>query len=58
MIFFRLTERQDSVPQSQIFKIIFGGCPNVLTSFDIVSLCFANDESILEVLNILGDGMS
>ena len=53
---FLLSEIQTGISQSQISKVVFQICTNILSSFNIVSTGFGNQKGICQIVNMVRDG--
>ena len=50
---FLLTEIKQHIAYSQVLKIVFGCRSDIFASFHIISLRFADNKGILQVLQIM-----
>ena len=51
-----LSEIQTCISQSQIRKVVFQICTDILSALNIVSACLGNQKGICQIVDMLGDG--
>ena len=56
MSLLKLTEIDSSIAKTKIGKIIFLRCFNICFSFNVISLCWFNQERILKIIQIFLNG--
>ena len=52
----RCIQEGKCISQSQISKVVFQICTDILSALNIVSACLGNQKGICQMVDMLGDG--